>query len=113
MGTDGDVAHGLVRIEGYLMWTAEVEAAKGQAVRFSEQLPWLTRAQREDVERIYTAERVAASRLVLSRISDRATALRGEYTARYEQLRRRCVVAAVMSVAAAGGTCAAIGYLSR
>ncbi|WP_328536350.1 hypothetical protein [Streptomyces sp. NBC_00344] len=113
MGSDGDIAQGLVRIEGYLLWNAEVEGARRQAVAFAEQLPWLTTAQREEVEQVYTAERTAASRAMLVRISDRAASLREEYTARYLQLRRRCVAATVMAVGAAGGTCTAIEYLTR
>ncbi|MGW5973359.1 hypothetical protein [Streptomyces sp. NPDC055186] len=101
-----DSARGLNQLEGYLLWAAEVEDARRQAGRFTEQLPWLTSAQREDVEHLYTAERIAASRATLTRICDRAVELRGEYEERYRQLRVRCVAAAV--VGAAGGVGAAI-----
>ncbi|MEV6790404.1 hypothetical protein AB0M87_00060 [Streptomyces sp. NPDC051320] len=113
MEADGDMARGLVQIEGYLLWNAEVDEARRQAVCFAEQLPWLTAAQREDVERVYTDDRVAVSRAVLVRIADRAVSLRAEYTARYRQLKRRCVAVTVMAVGAAGGTCTAIELLSR
>ncbi|WP_327294931.1 MULTISPECIES: hypothetical protein [unclassified Streptomyces] len=113
MATDEDTARGLVRIEGYLLWSAELEEARRQAARFAGQLPWLTTAQRDEVERVYTADRVAVSRAVLVRISGRAAELRGEYTARYEQLKRRCVSVTVMAVGAVSGTYTAIALLSR
>ncbi|WP_046495260.1 hypothetical protein [Streptomyces odonnellii] len=106
-------APGLVRLEGYLLWNAEIEDARGRAARFCEQLPWLTTAQREDVERAYIADRLAASRAMLVRISERAAELRGEYTERYRTLRTRCVAAAVVAVGAASGACTAVTYLAR
>lgn len=101
-----DSARGLDQLEGYLLWAAEVEEARRQAGRFTEQLPWLTTAQREGVEHAYTAERIAASRASLVRICERAAELRGEYEDRYRRLRVRCVAAAV--VGAASGVGAAI-----
>lgn len=104
---------GLAQLEGYLLWSAEVAEARHHATRFTAQLPWLTSAQRADVERVYTAERLAASRAMLVRISARATALRGEYSMRYRRLRARCVAATVVSVGAASGACAAVVLLAR
>lgn len=106
-------ARGLAKMEGYLLWNAEVEQARRLARRFTDQLPWLTTAQREDVERVYTAERTAESRVVLARISARALQLRGEYTERYRRLRARCVAAAVVCAGAAGGACGVVTYLAR
>ncbi|MGW0563889.1 hypothetical protein ACWDZ4_25580 [Streptomyces sp. NPDC003016] len=113
MEPEGDSDRGLAQLEGYLLWSAEVAEARRQAGLFTEQLPWLTTAQREDVERVYTAERLAASRAMLVRIADRATALRGEYTERYCRLRTRCVAAAVLAAGAASGACAAVTFLVR
>ncbi|MBT2530070.1 hypothetical protein J7E91_33115 [Streptomyces sp. ISL-99] len=104
---------GLAQLEGYLLWSAEVADARRHADRFTEQLPWLTTAQREDVERVYTAERLAASRAMLVRVSARATTLRAEYTERYRQLRARCVAVAVVCAGAASGGCAALTLLVR
>ncbi|MGX1881719.1 hypothetical protein [Streptomyces sp. NPDC055287] len=104
---------GLAQLEGYLLWNAEVTEARHHAGRFTEQLPWLTTAQREDVERVYTAERLAASRAMLVRVSARATALRGEYTERYRRLRARCVAVTVVCAGAASGACAALTLLVR
>lgn len=110
-GTESD--RGLAQLEGYLLWSAEVAEARLHAGRFSEQLPWLTTAQREDVERVYTAERLAASRAMLVRVSARATSLRAEYTERYEQLKRRCVAVTVMWAGAVSGAGAALAFLIR
>ncbi|MCX4450904.1 hypothetical protein ACIOEZ_18960 [Streptomyces sp. NPDC087866] len=112
-GPDTESARGLAQMEGYLLWNAEVEQAHRLARRFTDQLPWLTTAQREDVERVYSAERTAESRAMLVRISARALQLRGEYTERYRRLRARCVAAAVLCAGAAGGACGVLGYLAR
>lgn len=113
MKPDKENARGLAQVEGYLLWNAEVEEARRQAVRFTEQLPWLTTAQREDVERVYLSDRVDLCRQSLTRIADRAVELRGEYTERYAQLRARCVAASVLTVGAVSGTCTALTLIGR
>ncbi|WP_326701471.1 hypothetical protein OG909_31640 [Streptomyces sp. NBC_01754] len=113
MKPDKENARGLAQVEGYLLWNAEVEEARRRAGRFTEQLPWLTTAQREDVERVYVRDRVELCRESLTRIADRAVELRGEYTERYERLRARWVAASVLTVGAVSGTCAAVTLLSR
>ncbi|MFI8092835.1 hypothetical protein ACIF9R_31690 [Streptomyces sp. NPDC086080] len=107
-----DSALDLHRIEGHLLWAAEVDDARRRAERFTGELEWLTTAQREEVERAYRADRIAASRDTLVRICDRAAELRAEYEARYRQLRARCVALAVVAVAGGGGT-AVIAILGR
>ncbi|GAA2282713.1 hypothetical protein GCM10010415_60000 [Streptomyces atrovirens] len=104
-----DSALGLARLEGHLLWAAEVEEARRQADRFAGELPWLTTAQREEVERVYRADRIAVSRATLVRIRDRTAELRTEYEARYRRLRARCVALAV--VAGASGAATAIAAL--
>lgn len=99
-----DSAHGLNQLEGHLLWAAEVEEARRRADRFAAQLPWLTTAQREEVERVYRADRIAASRAMLVRIRDRAAELRVEYESRYRQLRARCVALTAAAVAGGAGT---------
>jgi hypothetical protein len=108
-----DSARGLAQLEGYLLWNAELEEARSRAGHFAAQLPWLTGAQREDVERVYTADRVAASREALLRTVERAAELRDEYSTRYRRLKARCVAAAVVAVGATSGTCTAFTLLSR
>ncbi|MFJ1787087.1 hypothetical protein ACIOML_22595 [Streptomyces anulatus] len=101
MKPDKDCARGLAQLEGFLLWNAEVERARRQARRFTDRLPWLTTAQREDVERVFIAERVAASRESLTSVRDRADELREEYTGRYVRLRARCVAVSAGAVGAA------------
>ncbi|MDX3342428.1 hypothetical protein ACFYUM_22000 [Streptomyces fimicarius] len=101
MKPDKDSARGLAQLEGFLLWNAEVERARRHARRFTDQLPWLTTAQREDVERVFITERVTASRESLTRIRDRADELRAEYTERYTRLRARCVAVSAGTVGAA------------
>lgn len=113
MNPDKDSARGLAQLEGYLLWNAEVEGARAQARRFTDELPWLTTAQREDVERVYLTDRIALSRDSLIRVRDRAAELRGEYTARYERLRARCVALAVVAVGAVTGIGASLTLLLR
>ncbi|MFE4830648.1 hypothetical protein [Streptomyces sp. NPDC056672] len=113
MEPDQESALGLVRLEGYLLWSAEVGDAHTRASRFCERLPWLTTAQREDVERAYVADRLALSRATLVHVSERAAELRDEYAERYRRLRTRCVAAAVLAVGAASGTCTAVTFLVR
>ncbi|MFJ8861628.1 hypothetical protein ACIRD8_24735 [Streptomyces sp. NPDC102451] len=113
MKPDKESARGLAQVEGYLLWNAEVEEARRQARRFTDALPWLTTAQREDVERVYEADRMEVCRETLTRIAGRAVELRGEYTARYDRLRARCVAWTVLTVGTMGGTCAALTLISR
>jgi hypothetical protein len=103
MHPDKNNDHGLWQVEGYLMGHAEVERARRQARSFTEQLPWLTTAQREEIERVYIADRTAASRAMFQRICDRAAELRTEYSDRYLRLKARCVaVTAVCTCLLAG-----------
>ncbi|BFO17540.1 hypothetical protein SHKM778_39280 [Streptomyces sp. KM77-8] len=102
-------ARGLARIEGHLLWAAEVEDARRQAGRFTEQLPWLTTAQREDVERVYAADRLRLSQETLRRICGRIAEVRTEYEDRYRLLRSRCVVTVVVGLT--GGMYAVIAAL--
>ncbi|MER5554796.1 hypothetical protein ABT001_24510 [Streptomyces sp. NPDC002793] len=113
MEPDKESARGLAQVEGYLLWNAEVEEARRRARLFTDALPWLTTAQREDVERVYVADRVEACRETLTRIAGRAVELRGEYTARYDRLRRRCVAVSVLTAGTMGGTCAALALMGR
>ncbi|MFJ8888295.1 hypothetical protein ACIRJR_33515 [Streptomyces sp. NPDC102402] len=113
MKPDEESARGVAQVEGYLLWNAEVEQARRRARRFTDALPWLTTAQRDDVERVYVADRVELCRETLTRIAGRAVELRGEYTARYERLRIRCVAMSVLTVGTVGGMCAALTLIGR
>ncbi|MFG1808035.1 hypothetical protein [Streptomyces sp. NPDC049040] len=113
MRAHDDRERGLEQMAEYLLWNAELEAARRQATAFAANLPWLTTSQREDVERVYVADRVAASRAMLQRNVDRAVELRGEYSARYEELKRHCVAAVVGCVAVVVSSDAAFVLLTR
>jgi len=94
MRRDKDNERGLRQVEGFLMWHAEVAQAQRDARAFTEKLPWLTTAQREEVERVYVDDRTAASRVMFQRICDRAVELRAEYAGNYVRMKARCVAAA-------------------
>ncbi|MFJ9447606.1 hypothetical protein ACIRRH_38080 [Kitasatospora sp. NPDC101235] len=65
-----DVGDGLRRLEGYLLWQAEIATACQDATAFTDALPWLTDAQREDVAQAYTRERLRVSRQDVTRIAE-------------------------------------------
>lgn len=98
-----EVESGIARLEGYLLCRSELDDARADAEAFAGRLAWLTAAQREEVVRLYAEERVELSRRMLRRIVDRCEELRAEYTARYEELRRRllcrCVALALVTLA--------------
>ncbi|SHN12692.1 hypothetical protein [Actinacidiphila paucisporea] len=108
-----DCERGLEQMAGYLLWNAEIEEARRRAAAFTSRLSWLTTAQRENVESVYVADRVEASRAMLIRNRDRAVELRGEYRQRYEELRKRCVAVAFGGVAVAAGLAAAVVLFCR
>ncbi len=87
--SQSETAAGLAQLEGYLAAQTYRKGARVEAEAFAERLPWLTTAQHEDVVRAYTEDRMALTRRVLEGVVERCSELRGEYTARYEQLRRR------------------------
>jgi hypothetical protein len=91
------VARGLAHLEGYLRYQSEIRAVALEAEAFAEHMPWLTAVQREEVVRRYADTRLELSRRMLERVVERCTELRGEYSARYEQLRRRLVCMCVLA----------------
>lgn len=98
-----EIAAGIARLEGHLMSQAEISAARAEAAAFADRMPWLTTAQREEVVRLYTDQRLDLARSVLRRITDRCHELQAEYTARYRRLRRRLLC---LSTALVLGVCA-------
>jgi hypothetical protein len=106
MSPEQDVESGLRQMEGYLLWTSKVAETRAQAEDFTRRLPWLTTAQREEVERVFTEERLAFHKTALAQLAARARELRGEYDERYAQLKARCLGVC------AGGVGAAVGVFS-
>lgn len=103
-GADDALAN---QVEGYLLWQARIAEAEQRAREFTGPLEWLTTAQREEVERRYTADSLARARADLERIAARCVSLRAEYEHRYRDLKRRCL-AVTLAVCA---LCAALAGL--
>jgi hypothetical protein len=107
-----EIESGIARLEGYLLCQSELGDARAEAEAFAGRLSWLTAAQREEVVRLYTEERVELSRRMLRRIVDRCEELRAEYTARYDELRRRLVFRCVAGILAVANVLAVVGAVA-
>ncbi|KWT59874.1 hypothetical protein ADL21_22300 [Streptomyces albus subsp. albus] len=92
-GTPVSTAEAINEIEGFLLWEAEKDRARTRAREFGDRLPWLTRAQRAEVERQYQADQLEFSGAYLRRIAARSGELRAEYEGVYRELRRRLCTA--------------------
>ncbi|WP_394436469.1 hypothetical protein [Streptomyces sp. SGAir0957] len=103
MSADRDVESGLQQMEGFLLWSSKVAETRAQAEDFTRRLPWLTTAQREEVERVFTEERLAFHKAALAQIAARAHELRGEYDERYAGLKARCLGWCLGGVGTAAG----------
>nr|WP_202446789.1 hypothetical protein [Streptomyces sp. SID5468] len=104
-----ECAKGINDVEGYLLWQAEAASAAAGAEVFADRLPWLTSAQREEVVRVYTDDRLELSRAVLERIADRARSLQREYGERYRLLRIRLLGGYLAAAAGAAAVLLALG----
>ncbi|GAA2357921.1 hypothetical protein [Streptomyces cuspidosporus] len=107
-----EIESGIARLEGYLLCQRELGDARAEAEAYADRLPWLTTTQREEVVRLYAEERVELSRRMLRRIADRCEELRAEYTARYEELRRRLLYRCVAVVLVALTVLAVMGAVA-
>ncbi|OKK04631.1 hypothetical protein AMK26_15025 [Streptomyces sp. CB03234] len=97
--TERETAAGINRIEGYLLCQAELRRARIEGEAFASRMPWLTRAQHEEVAHLYAQDRIELSQKVLRAIADRCVELQEQYTARYESLRQRLVCLSVAALA--------------
>ncbi|MET8538932.1 hypothetical protein ABZV67_46775 [Streptomyces sp. NPDC005065] len=93
VGADMDEDGLFAGLDDLLLSSAQDEEARRRAVRFAEQLPWLTVAQRADIERAFAADWAAASRAIDARVSARSAEIAIDYATRYRLLRRRCLSA--------------------
>lgn len=84
-----DVAAGIAEVEGYLLCQAALHTARTEGQAFAARMPWLTADQHEEVARHFAEAHVEVTRSALRSVKARCEELRAEYTARYEQLRRR------------------------
>ncbi|MFJ6216881.1 hypothetical protein ACIQGZ_26655 [Streptomyces sp. NPDC092296] len=97
-----ECAAGLRQLDGYLLWHGETARAREQAEAFADRLPWLLGPQREEVVRVYTAERLETSRATIVRIADRTRQLQRQYAARYRALRLRLLALSLAAWACLG-----------
>ncbi|GAA4834357.1 hypothetical protein [Kitasatospora terrestris] len=97
-GSEAD--RGLRKLEGYLHWQAENQRARQAARDLADLLPWLTTAQRRDLEHHYIRTHLHTARENLVRLRTRHEQLRTEYEARYRELRARWT-ASVLVIAVA------------
>ncbi|MEW1748412.1 hypothetical protein [Streptomyces angustmyceticus] len=89
------VQAGIARMEGYLLWQAEIDRARADAAAFVDALDWPTTAQREELAALLARRQLDLSQQTVARIAARALQLRREYQQRYDVLRRRVLVAAL------------------
>ncbi len=87
------------QIEGYLLVAATREEGRTAAERFCAPIPWLTEAQREEVERRFESEYLALARRSWRCTAERAEELRAEYEERYGALRRRLLAGWLLACA--------------
>ncbi|MEQ8146106.1 hypothetical protein [Streptomyces sp. OP7] len=103
--------------EGIVMARSHLAEARLEAEALCGDMPWLTTAQAEDVARHYVDRRIDLTRRMLQTTVRRAEELRGEYEARYAELRgallRRHVACASGLLACATGINAALWVFTR
>ncbi|BCK73005.1 hypothetical protein Srufu_069580 [Streptomyces libani subsp. rufus] len=94
------VQAGIARMEGYLLWQAEIAGARADAEAAVDALDWPTAAQREELVDLLARRQLDVSQMAITRIATRAHQLRGEYQHRYDVLKRRALatVLALMAV---------------
>jgi hypothetical protein len=93
-----EAERGIHALEGHLLWEAEIAEARRAAERFAERFAWATTAQRQDVARAYTDERLEISRWTIDRLAGRSLTMRAEYEQRYQQLKARVCLLAGLAV---------------
>ncbi|RKN05696.1 hypothetical protein [Streptomyces radicis] len=96
--TRREAALGIAKIEGYLLWQAELSNARTEGASFAAGLTWLTEEQRADIAERYAEERVRLARRVLTGVAERCAALEAEYGERYRRLRVRLLAVALCTL---------------
>ncbi|MFF8774393.1 hypothetical protein [Kitasatospora sp. NPDC015120] len=82
-----DTGAEIARLEGYLAWEAEVEAAARDARAFADRFPWLPADDRGELERAYADDRLRYAEEVVDRAVGRCRELAARYRA---ECRRIC-----------------------
>ncbi|MEV0444414.1 hypothetical protein AB0I84_05705 [Streptomyces spectabilis] len=88
-------------IEGHLLVESARTESRAAAARFTARLDWLTRAEREEVERAYAEDHLALTHHTWRHTAHRCQELRTEYETRYQHLRRRLVAGCLLTVTCA------------
>lgn len=100
-----EAADGIRRMESLLVFHAELHQARTGAHAFTEQMPWLTTGQREEIAQLYTEQHLELSKKVMRALVAHITELRSKYTARYETLKRRVCCTTIVVLTALAGWC--------
>jgi hypothetical protein len=108
-----EAADGLRRIEGYLLAEREKAAARSEAEKFADRLPWLLTAQREELVCRYAEARTELARRQLAAVAERCSQLRTEYEQRYRALRLRLIGACAAALAGLVLGCVTVLLLLR
>ncbi|MFF8275773.1 hypothetical protein ACF05T_06600 [Streptomyces lateritius] len=106
-----ETAAGLARLEGYLMSQAVLSEARRAGEDFARALSWLGPLEREEIARRFADEHLALRRQMLHAVVERAAELRGEYSDRYDLLRRRTLALALTAMALFGTAAVLIAFL--
>ncbi|MDQ0938557.1 hypothetical protein [Streptomyces sp. V1I1] len=110
--TKQETAAGINKIEGYLLYQAELRTARSEAEAFARSMPWLTTAEQDEIARRYAEQRVNLSKQMLRAIAARCTELNSTYTARYLALRRRLLSLSVACLLLSVALCVGLFLLS-
>ncbi|MBT2443763.1 hypothetical protein J7E93_27430 [Streptomyces sp. ISL-36] len=103
-----DATEGIARLEGYLLsQRVKADAARAGLV-FARRLAWLGPDEQAEVARLFAGEHLALRRQMLRDTVARAHQLRGEYSDRYDLLRRRLVATTLTGAAALAAASALI-----
>ncbi|MFG2772767.1 hypothetical protein [Streptomyces sp. NPDC048350] len=98
---EAEAAAGIAQLEGYLLaHQAQAEAGEAGAA-FARRFPWMGPQEQSDVARAFAQEHLAVRLHMFRAAVARADELKGQYSHRYECLRRR-LVATVLSLATVG-----------
>ncbi|MFF0392927.1 hypothetical protein ACFYS8_30110 [Kitasatospora sp. NPDC004615] len=108
VGAAGEADTGLRQLEGYLYWQDQNRQARRAAAEFADLLPWLTAAQRLDLEHHFVHTQLQAARRGLEQFRETRERLREQYGARYHRLRVRCLLSALLATVLCATACLAV-----
>ncbi len=95
-----EVERGIRDLEGHLLWAAEIAGARGAGQDFASRFAWATTAEREDLADAYAEQRLEDSRQMIERVAERARVLQSQYEHRWQHVKSRLVLGALLALAA-------------